>query len=109
MGKIETERKFFRSGRMRELREEMGWTQDECGERSGLGQRRWGDIEAGKYDNLSLATFTAIARALDVESYDELLAPIQQTGPATAPRKPAAGKAKGAKGVRKAKDVAATV
>jgi len=109
MSNVTTERKLFRSGRMKELREEMGWTQEECGERSGLGQKRWADIEGGKYDNLSLGTFTSIARALDVESYDELLAPIHQTGPATAARKPAAAKGKGAKGGGKSKDAATVV
>lgn len=103
MSKIESERKYFRAQRMRELREEMGWSQAECGERSGIGQRRWADIEGGKYDNLSLATLCAIARALDVETYDELLVDRRLTGPATAPQTTAKKPSKGAKGTPKGK------
>lgn len=86
----------FRNDEMRRLREEQGLTQEECGERSTLGQRRWQDIETGRYTDITASTIVRVARALDVESYDELLAPIGASSDPEKPEKPP-GKAKGKK------------
>lgn len=100
MAKISDERKFFRPDAMIRLREEMGWTQAECGERAGFGQSRWADIEAGKYDNLSLATFAGICRALDVDDPAELLVDFRLTGPAIEARRAPKGGGKAKKAVK---------
>lgn len=79
----------FQFKQMKKSREDQGLTQDECGRTSGLGQSRWADFEGGKYPNMTLASLIAIARALDLESYDELLPPIRLDAAAKPPRKPA--------------------
>lgn len=61
------------TGKMRQLREKLGLTQEQAAERAGLPSRaRWNDIESGRKINITLGTLDAIAKALHVHGADLL-------------------------------------
>ncbi len=73
------ERKFLRDlgNRIRQRREELGWTQAELGERCGLHRTFIGSVERGER-NVALLNLRAIARTLRVR-LDTLLAGARGT------------------------------
>ena len=52
--------------RIRETREDRGWTQEELAERAGVTQGTISRIETGKVTSLDLAVFEKLAKALGV-------------------------------------------
>lgn len=57
---------------IRELREKLGWSQNELARRSGVKQGVLSEIESGVTKNPRVATMAAIAAALNV-TIDELI------------------------------------
>ena len=59
--------------KLRALREKLGLSQDDAARKAGIGTRQaWHAIESGAKPNLTLATLTAIAKALGVKAKDLL-------------------------------------
>lgn len=59
--------------KIRQLREDLGLTQDQAAEKSGLGSRqRWNDIESGRKSGVTVETLERIAKALGVKAKDLL-------------------------------------
>ncbi len=62
--------------RLRELRQEMGWTQEDLARASGLGRPMISRIESGARSNVRSSTLHKLAKALHVPVDDLMLRPM---------------------------------
>ena len=59
--------------KIRRLREQKGWSQEEAARASGLSTRqRWNDIESGRKASITINTLEKIAEALGVSARELL-------------------------------------
>lgn len=77
---------------MKELRAEMGLTQQECASLAEMPPRRWQDIEAGRFGDVGCDTLHRIARALGCDTHDDLLPTLAVLEPVEGEPKPTAKK-----------------
>lgn len=59
--------KLLFGGTIKKLRKEQGLTQDKVSEKAGITEKRWSDIECGRYA-VGLPSIFKIAEALDVHA-----------------------------------------
>jgi len=66
-------------GKIQDIREKKGLTQDELGEKTGISGKYISAIERGQ-KNLTILTLEKVAKGLDVEPYELLILPLALDG-----------------------------